>query len=330
MKILAIETSCDETSAAIVENGAKILSNVVSSSVKIHAKIGGIIPEIAAREQLKAIIPVIKKAFASAHLKPTDIDAVAVTSGPGLIGSLLIGVETAKTLAYVWNKPLIPVNHLKAHIYANWLGKDSPTFPNVALLVSGGHTDLILMKTYGKFKWLGGTKDDAAGEAFDKIARLLNLGYPGGPMIAKAAESGDKNTYPLPRPMINSPDLDFSFSGLKTAVLNKVKLLTETKPFSPTQTSNLAAATQAAVVDVLVSKTIHAAKKYKVKEILLAGGVAANKLLRKEMAERFEGKVLAPPVNLCTDNAAIVAACAYFNYQPKPWQKIKADPSLHF
>jgi N6-L-threonylcarbamoyladenine synthase len=334
MKILGLETSCDETSAAIVENGTKILSNVVSSSIDLHAQTGGIIPETAAREQLKAIIPVIEQSFrrdgrSSDPIEVAEIDAVAVTTGPGLIGSLLIGVETAKALAYAWQKPLVPINHLKAHLYANWL-EEPPTFPSVALLVSGGHTDLILMKGHGKLQWLGGTKDDAAGEAFDKTARLLNLGYPGGPAISKAAQQGDPTAYPLPRPMIGTPDFDFSFSGLKTAVLNLVRQISGEEKLTVQQTNHLAASTQQAIVDVLVAKTVRAAEKYKVRGVLLAGGVAANKLLRETIKERFSGEVKIPPINLCTDNAAIVASCAYFNYQPKPWEKVKADPSLHF
>lgn len=319
MTILGIETSCDETAAAVVENGIKILSNVVASSQTIHAKYGGIIPEKAAREQLKSIIPVVKEALI------TDIDAIAITVGPGLIGSLLVGVETAKTLAYVWNKPLIPVNHLIGHIYANWIDSGqagmTPKFPALVLLVSGGHTELILMTAHGKFKYLGGTRDDAAGECFDKCARLLNLGYPGGPAISKAADvflgshpaMQDDFLQHLPRPMINSKDFDFSFSGLKTAVTN-----------APKDNPNyLAYELQEAITDVLVAKTRRAAEKYQIKNILLAGGVAANKRLREKIPE-----ALCPPVELCTDNAAYIASAAFFNQKVVPWEKVQVEPGL--
>ena len=304
MTILGIETSCDETAAAVVKDGTQLISNVVASSQQMHAKFGGIIPENAAREQIKSIIPVIKETLVC------DIDAIAVTVGPGLIGSLLVGVETAKTLSYAWNKPLIPVNHLIGHIYANWL-VSKPQFPALVLLVSGGHSELILMADHGKYKYLGGTRDDAAGECFDKCARLLNLGYPGGPAISKAAIKND--LYKLPRPMINSKDFDFSFSGLKTVVAN-----------SPRDNPNyLAYELQEAITDVLVTKTRRAAEKYQVKNILLAGGVAANKRLREKIPE-----ALCPPIELCTDNAAYIASAAFFNYKEVPWHKVNADPSL--
>lgn len=306
MKILGIETSCDETAAAVIEDGTKIISNVIASSQDIHAKYGGIIPEKAAREQLKSMIPVIKEALV------TEIDAIAVTIGPGLIGSLLVGVETAKALAFAWNKPLVPVNHLVGHIYGNWLaGGKLPEFPALVLIVSGGHSELVLMTNHGKFKWVGGTRDDAAGECFDKCARILNLGYPGGPMIEKNAVA--KNLHPLPRPMLDDKSFDLSFSGLKTAVSNR-------KTEDP---EGLAYELQEAVTDVLVKKTLMAADKYKVKNILLAGGVAANKRLREKLPQS-----LMPPFNLCTDNAAYIASAAFFNYVPKPWQEVDADPSL--
>ena len=337
MIILGLETSCDETACAVVSNGTVILSNVVASSQDIHAKYGGIIPENAAREQVKSIIPVIKEALLKSEIRDpkSEIDALAVTVGPGLIGSLLIGVETAKALAFAWNEPLIPVNHLVGHIYANWLEPRTqnlePSFPALVLLVSGGHTELILMKGHGKFEYLGGTRDDAAGECFDKGARLLNLGYPGGPAISAAAdESRIKNQesgIKLPRPMIYDKGFDFSFSGLKTAVLN----LTANR--SPLNASAVAYELQEAITDVLVTKTLRAAQKFKVKNILLAGGVAANKRLREKFQSiihnsKFIIQLRVPPPSLCTDNAAYIASAAFFNYHPVPWQQVDADPSL--
>jgi len=331
MKILGIETSCDETAAAIVEDRVKILSNVVSSSINLHEKTGGIIPEIAAREQVKAMVPVLVEVFQVSGIKYQDIDAIAVTYGPGLIGSLLVGVETAKTLSYVWGKSIVPVNHLIGHVYANWLDNPNPpTFPNLVLIVSGGHTELVLMEGHGKFKWLGGTRDDAAGEAFDKTARLLGLGYPGGPAIQKAAEAGDSNAYSLPRPLSDSADFDFSFSGLKTAVVNLVNGIPREAgvSFSQPQISDLSASIQEAIVDSLLNKTIKAAKKFDAKEILLAGGVAANKRLREKAEEIFDGKVIASDPKLSIDNAAMIAAAAYFNFEPVPWRKVEAGPGI--
>ena len=355
MRILGIETSCDETAAAVVENGTKILSDVVASSVELHQKTGGIIPEVAAREQLKCIIPVIEEAIRetqdarrkTSHLSRIsyhDIDALAVTVGPGLIGSLLVGVETAKTLAYVWQKPIVPINHLQAHLYANWLVPENkqqtnprpelgskannkvPKFPAVGLVVSGGHTDLVLMKDHGKIKWLGGTRDDAAGECFDKTARVFGLPYPGGPEIAKLAEKGNSQAYDLPRPMIKQKNLDFSFSGLKTAVIN---LKRKQKSISK---ADLAAGIQQAIIDVLVAKTAKAAERYRVKSVLLAGGVAANKRLREEFSLSLSRSpalsLFVPKAQLCTDNATYIASYAFFNFKPIPWQKIEANPGL--
>jgi len=326
MLILGVETSCDETAAAVVEDGTKILSNVVASSLELHAKTGGIIPETAAREQLKAIIPVIENALNEASLKPADLDAIAVTNGPGLFGSLSIGVETAKTLAYSLSKPIVPTNHLVGHIYANWLENSTPpAFPNLDLLVSGGHTELVLMTDHGQFQWLGGTRDDAAGECFDKTARLLGLPYPGGPPIQKAAEKARK-IYALPRPLHDSKDFDFSFSGLKTAVALQV----EDKKLNDQEVADWAASVQEAIVDSLLIKTKKAVEKYKVKEVLLAGGVAANAKLKVEAAKRLQVKVYTAPPKLCTDNGAMIAAAAFFNYQPVPFQQIQADSSLFF
>ncbi|HBQ50558.1 tRNA (adenosine(37)-N6)-threonylcarbamoyltransferase complex transferase subunit TsaD [Candidatus Daviesbacteria bacterium RIFCSPLOWO2_01_FULL_38_10] len=332
MIILGIETTCDETGAAVLEQKKDkiiILSNVVASSASLQAKYGGIIPEQAAREQIKSIIPVIETALNASRLTLNDINAIAVAYGPGLIGSLLVGVETAKTLAYVWNKPLIPVNHLIGHFYANWISHP-PNFPCIGLLVSGGHTDLILFTDHGKYKYLGGTRDDAAGECFDKCARLLGLSYPGGPEISKLAQKG-KDTYQLPRPMIND-GWDFSFSGLKTAVANLINTPEVKKSdYTSGVKGNLAASIQAAIVDVLVTKTIKAAKKYKVKQIILGGGVAANQELARKLkvqSEKLKVKLHIPPVNLCTDNAAMIAAAAFFIKPAKDPLKLQADPSL--
>ncbi len=320
MRILGIETSCDETAAAVVEKGTKILSNALASSIELHQKTGGIIPEVAAREQLKCIIPVIEEALQ----KTKKVDAIAVTIGPGLIGSLLVGTETAKTLTYTWKKPIVPINHLQAHLYANWLEGKKPRFPAIGLVISGGHTDLVLMKTHGKIKWLGGTRDDAAGECFDKTARVLGLPYPGGPAIAKLAEKGNPRTYDLPRPMIKQENHDFSFSGLKTAVINFKRKQKRIKK------ADMAAGIQQAIVDVVVKKTIRAAQKHKVKSVLLAGGVAANKQLREQMQTQITNKVnfFVPSPKLCTDNATYIASCAFFNFKSLPWQKIQANPSL--
>jgi len=338
MRILGIETSCDETAAAVVEDGTKILSNVVASSVELHQKTGGIIPEVAAREQVRCIIAVIEEALSRVKERESGrakgIEAIAVTVGPGLIGSLLVGVETAKTLAYVWKKPIVPVNHLQAHLYANWLDGQRPQFPAIGLVVSGGHTELVLMKGHGQFQWLGGTRDDAAGECFDKAARVLGLGYPGGPAIAAEAEKlktkNLKLKRKLPRPMIETEDFDFSFSGLKTAVINRVKEQ-ESKRIEVNITA-LAHEIQEAITDVLVEKTIRAAEMYQVKSVLLAGGVAANSRLREKfylsLSRSPALSLFVPPAQLCTDNAAYVASFSYFNYQPVPWEKIQSDPSL--
>jgi len=377
MKILGIETSCDETAAAIVEDGRKILSNVVASSVEFHRKTGGIIPEVAAREQLRCIIPVIKEAMGNTKdekrktqekksftpnvscLTCHDIDAIAVTVGPGLIGSLLVGVETAKALAFAWQKPLIPINHLQAHLYANFIRElpiskfQIPNFPAIGLVVSGGHTDLVLMKNHQQIEWVGGTRDDAAGECFDKCARLLGLDYPGGPAISATAEKCetknvkremqeikrefDRNSYHvsritshnirLPRPMINEDNFDFSFSGLKTAVLNRVKEQESRRV--KINISEFAYEIQEAITDVLVAKTKKAAEKFKVKSVLLAGGVTANPRLREKFKLSIINYQLSiPEQKLCTDNATFVASCAYFNFHPLLSQKIFADSSL--
>lgn len=332
MKILGIETSCDETAAAVVLDGVKILSSKVASSASLHAKTGGIIPERAARQQVKSVIPIISEALSEAKLKPKDIDATGVTVGPGLIGSLLVGVETAKTLSYLWNKPVIPVNHLVAHIYANWLGEGKkPKFPSLALVVSGGHTDLVLMQSHGKLVWIGGTRDDAAGEAFDKTARLLSLPYPGGPAISKEAstflkKNPNKKLTLFPRPLSKKENFDWSFSGLKTAVLNEVSSKKIKKEL-------LSAEIQEAIVDILVEKTLNAAYQFKPSSLILSGGVAANQRLREKFKDGIAKRKLkieffVPPPELCTDNATYIAAFSYFNYHPISWQEIKAIPEL--
>lgn len=335
MKILGIETSCDETAAAVIENGTKILSNVVASSAEMHAETGGIIPERAARQQIKSITPVIESALKKAKIKNDEIDAIAVTTGPGLIGSLLVGIETAKTFSFLWQKPIVPVNHLAAHIYANWLfNENSPKFPTLALVVSGGHTDIVLMKNHGKLTWIGGTRDDAAGEAFDKTARLLGLPYPGGPAISVEAEKYIRKNPKtklifFPRPIINEENYDWSFSGLKTAVLREVK----DKKLNKEEKQKIAAEVQEAIVDVLVRKTLRAVQEYKPKSLLLAGGVAANIRLKEKFKSAINLQSLninffVPPPKLCIDNAAYIASFAHFNYSPIPWQEINANSQL--
>lgn len=353
MIILGIETSCDETSAGIVEGVTgeegprtlKLLSNVVSSSLPLHAKTGGIVPEIAAREQVRFIIPVIKKAIEQcSNSTINDIDAIAVTYGPGLLGSLLVGVETAKTLSFVFNKPLIPTNHLIGHVYANFIGEIHNSkfiiqnsaadikFPLIALIVSGGHTDLVYMKKHGSIKWLGGTRDDAAGEAFDKIGRLLNLPYPGGPAIEKAALSGNSEKFKFPRPMLDSNDFDFSFSGLKTAVLREISTIEQ---LNNRTIANICASVQQAITDILVNKTLKAATQFKVKSILLGGGVAANQKLRDGLKSsiinnELSMKLFIPEKFLCTDNGAMIAAAAFFTSKAVPFDKVNTNPQLYF
>jgi N6-L-threonylcarbamoyladenine synthase len=344
MTILGIETSCDETAAAIVEGGieskkVKLLSNIISSSLSLHSVTGGIIPEIAAREQVKFIIPVVEEALKNADIK--TVDTIAVTIGPGLIGSLLIGVETAKTLAYVYNKPIIPVNHLMGHIYANWIEKENINFKNIefpllSLIVSGGHTDLVLITGHGKIKWLGGTRDDAAGEAFDKIGRLLGLPYPGGPAIEKNAALGNIKRFNLPKPLIDSDDFDFSFSGLKTATFREILRLRENNngKLNQEDIQDVCACLQKTIIDILILKTLKAAKKYKVKSILLGGGVSANQMLQDELIiAKYQipnTEIFVPTKILCTDNAAMIATAAFYNYTKLPWQRLTANPELYF
>jgi N6-L-threonylcarbamoyladenine synthase len=310
MKVLGIETSCDETAAAVVEDGQRVISNVVASQIDIHARYGGVVPEVASRQHLLTIIPVISQAMQG--MSWADIDGIAVTYGPGLAGSLLVGVNVAKAIALARKLPLTAVNHLEAHIYANWLDSSQPggdsqvRFPCLCLIVSGGHSDLVLMKGHGQFGKVGRTRDDAAGEAFDKAARILGLGYPGGPAIEQAARSGIP-CLPLPRAWLKDGH-DFSFSGLKTALWHLAHK-------GGISVADAAASFQLAVVDVLVAKTIEAARELKVQQILLSGGVAANKALRDQFLANSPIPVLIPPPHLCTDNAAMVAACGYFHFQ---------------
>jgi N6-L-threonylcarbamoyladenine synthase len=305
MKILGIETSCDETAAAVVEDGTRILSNQIASQVEIHARYGGIVPEVASRQHILSIIPVIDQAMAKATWR--DLSGIAVTIGPGLAGSLLVGVNVAKAIALAHGLPITGVNHLEGHIYANWLGNHSIDFPVVCLIVSGGHSDLVLMRGHGDYVVLGRTRDDAAGEAFDKAARILDLGYPGGPAIERAARGGPPSLQ-LPRAWLKGSS-DFSFSGVKTALLRLVEA------GKVSSVADGAASFQEAVIDVLVTKTVAVAKERRVKQILLAGGVAANGLLRSWLVKRSPLPVLVPNPVLCTDNAAMIAACGYYRFK---------------
>jgi N6-L-threonylcarbamoyladenine synthase len=317
-RILGIESSCDETAAAVIENGRSLLSSVVASQVDIHAQYGGVFPEVASRQHIRTIYAIVDEALQRAHLGLSDIDAIAVTRGPGLAGSLVIGMNMAKGLAISANLPLIGVNHLEGHIYSAWVYPADtpqppapPQFPLLALLVSGGHTELILMTGHLEYKRLGATLDDAAGEAFDKVARLIGLTYPGGPAIQKAAVDGNPTAFNFPRPRLEGT-WNFSFSGLKTAVLRTVREIESAGRNLPV--ANLAASFQAAVVDTLVEKTIHAARVYSAKEILVAGGVSANRALREAFLAQREFHMDIPPLSLCTDNAAMIAAAGYFHY----------------
>ena len=317
-RILGIETSCDETAAAVIEDGRGLLSNTVASQIDLHAKYGGVFPEVASRQHIRTIYAIVDQALQQAHMTLSDMDAIAVTRGPGLAGSLVVGMNTAKGLALASNIPLIGVNHLEGHIYSSWVypndvpkAPPAPQFPLMALLVSGGHTELNLITDHLTYKRLGATLDDAAGEAFDKVARLLGLTYPGGPSIQKAAAEGNPQAFVLPRARLEGT-WDFSFSGLKTAVLRLVRQFEEKS--LPLPVADMAASFQAAVVDVLVTKTIKAAETYKVKEILVAGGVSANKSLRETFLAQKQFPVHIPPLYLCTDNAAMIAAAGYFRF----------------
>lgn len=349
MLILGIETSCDETSVAVVKDGREILSNIIHSQIDLHRETGGVVPEVAAREHAVMMLPIVKKALAEAKIKLTDLDAIAVTYGPGLVGALLIGVNCAVTLAAVLKIPLIPVNHIEGHMYANWIrgergdggngGDREIQFPLVVLTASGGHNELVLWKGHGQYRFLGATLDDAAGEAFDKVARLLGLSYPGGPIIQKTAVGGDPKRYPLPRAWLTK--WDFSFSGLKTAVLRLVQAERNSQKdphaaLSPEFVRDACASFQEAVCDVLGTKLAKAVEKFKAKEAHLAGGVSANARLRELARERLPQDIhlkFCTNLTLCTDNAAMIAACGYFMYKHSPqkfkkWKPISPNPNL--
>ena len=321
MKILGIETSCDETAAAVVEDGRKILSNVVASQVEIHASYGGIVPEVASRQHLLTIIPLLRQTLAEAQVGLGELDGIAVTHGPGLAGSLLIGVNAAKGLAMVNETPLIGINHLEGHIYASWLGNKDPElhpgFPLICLIASGGHTDLVLMEGHGRFTLVGQTRDDAAGEAFDKAARVLGLGFPGGPAIQRVSAHSKGEEPPFPRPRLGN-SLDFSFSGLKTSLLRRAEARgwyppeESTEP-DPQGVADVAAAFQQAIVESMVEKTLEAVTRYRVKGVLLGGGVSANSLLRQEVTGRSPVQVIIPRPELCTDNGTMIGAAAWFH-----------------
>ena len=348
MIVLGIESSCDESAAALIEDGHRILANVVATQAEVHARYGGVVPEVASRQHLRTIIPVIETALQKAACGWSDLDGVAVTYGPGLAGSLLVGLNAGKAIAYAHELPLIGVNHLEGHVYANWLDPATdpdrratatpratvggagpelrpPSFPALCLVVSGGHTDLIIMREPGHFRRLGRTLDDAAGEAFDKVSRLLGLGYPGGPAIERAAALAPRPSLSLPRAWLRG-SYDFSFSGLKTAVLHVTR--TPDAPPAP----EIAAAFQNAVVDVLAAKTAEAAREYGVVEVMLAGGVAANSALRAVLAERSPVPLRVPLPRYCTDNAAMIGARGYFHFlqgERSGWD-LDVHPTLKF
>ena len=311
--VLGVETSCDETAAAVLRGPAELLSNVIASQVPLHQKFGGVVPEIASRKHLELVLPVIRQAMDEAGVTIQDIDCVAVTSGPGLVGALLVGVSAAKALAFARDIPLVAVNHLRGHIYANFLSNPELEFPLICLVVSGGHTDLIHLESHDSMALLGRTRDDAAGEAFDKVARVLGLGYPGGPLIDRLAREGNPEAVQLPRAFLEEGSYDFSFSGLKTAVINLMERNRERVSLA-----GVAAGFQAAVADVLVEKTLRAAAERGVGRVILAGGVAANSVLRSTFDRRARQRgvrVSYPPLELCTDNAAMIACAGYYAWQ---------------
>lgn len=338
MKILGIESSCDETAAAIVENGERLLSNVIVSQIDIHKEYGGVVPEIAARSHIEAINPVVNKALDDASLNWDDIDAIAVTYAPGLSGSLLVGTLAARTLAVLKNKPLYPIHHVEGHVYANFITGETgntslsfpgsqPAFPMLALIVSGGHSQLVLFRSHGDYELLGQTQDDAVGEAFDKVAKIVGLPYPGGPSIAKAALQGDAHKYQFPKARLQSP-YDFSFSGLKTAVLRAVQAevgVDFTFPshelparLNDVQRADFAASFQRIAVETLVDKAQAAFRDYSPASVVIAGGVAANSELRRQLSERLPITIEYAPMQLCTDNAAMIATLGYYYAQQQP------------
>jgi len=332
-RILGIETSCDETAAAVVEDGRTILSNAIASQVDLHAQYGGVFPEMASRAHVEAIVPIVEQALRDAHVGWDDLHAIAVTYGPGLPGSLLVGLNFAKGAALGRGLPLVPVNHLEGHLYAHWLhvaDEDEEItldFPLLALIVSGGHTELILMRDHGQYTYLGGTLDDAAGEAFDKVARMLELGYPGGPIIEEKARQGNPRAFELPRAWLPGTH-DFSFSGLKTAVLRTLERHNGPRP--PRFYTDMAASFQAAVVEVLAEKTARAAHEHAVNAVLLSGGVSANRSLRAATRARVAVRVHSLPLILCTDNAAMIAAAGTQHYHAgvrASWD-LDIDPGL--
>ena len=345
MKVLGIETSCDETAISVVENGTKLLSNVIASQVDIHASYGGIVPEVASRQHVRDMVPTLETALKDSQLCFDDLDVIAVTHGPGLAGSLISGLNTAKSLSLSLGKPLVGVNHIEGHIYASWLIAHSletpderPGFPIACLVASGGHTDLILMEGHGVYKLIGRTRDDAAGEAFDKAARILGLGFPGGPEIQKAAEQATGRVVEaLPRAWMGD-SLDFSFSGVKTALLHLAQNMDiyprDTSELAESQFNNLvselAESFQSSVVDVIVTKLLDMAKRYNVKGVLLGGGVSANTHLRNQLMARAQLPVIIPPPILCTDNGAMIASCGYYQYQrgQEVGLDLDIDPSL--
>ena len=317
MRTLGIETSCDETAIGVVDDGTSLIASIVSSQVQLHAEYGGVVPELASRKHVEAMIPVLDEALSDAGCGLDGLDAIAVTYGPGLSGALLVGVNFAKALAFSLGLPLVPVNHLEGHVYAAWLHADpadpaseGPRFPSLVLIVSGGHSDVVLMIGHGRYQRLGQTVDDAAGEAFDKVGRLLGLGFPGGPAIDRlAAQHGRAKTLRLPRARLDG-EYDFSFSGLKT----KVQRIVRGEEGGSPEAAELAAAFQESVVDSLVTKALEAAANTGAREIILSGGVAANSELRRVLAERSPVPVVVPPAELCTDNGAMIAACAHYRF----------------
>ncbi len=313
MLILGIESSCDETAAAVVKDGREVLSDVIYSQAEIHSKYGGVVPEIASRRHIEKVLYVIDKALSDANVTKDDIDAIAVTCGPGLVGALLVGVSAAKSLSYAWGKPLIPVNHIKGHISANYVAFEKLEPPFICLVASGGHSHIVHVKNYTDMEVLGATRDDAAGEAFDKVARVIGLGYPGGPKVDEAAKKGNPEAFSFPRAKTGD---DFSFSGLKTAVINTVHKMEQKGEEIPV--NDIAASFQQAVVEVLVANTVHQANKVNANKICLAGGVASNSLLRSEFeiaAKKNKLELFYPPLRFCTDNAVMIASAGYFAYK---------------